>query len=191
MNKENKVLIILLMLPFFLFFSMNTEEESHTSPLVGYLGKVVNFLVLFGSLGFFLRKPLKSFLEGRGRDIDSSIKEAKKEQEETEKKYKQSVDRLQKLKEEFEEIRKAAEEEGQKRKEAIIRTSEKEAEKIKDFSRQEIEMFYQTKVRELKAYTAKLATELAQRNIKAKMTPERHSLLIDLSIAKLEDFHGK
>jgi len=195
MNTQSKVLIILLLLPFFLFLSMNTEtnteEESHSSPLVGYLGKVLNFLVLFGGLGFFLRKPLKSFLERRGQDIDSTIKEAKKEQEETEKKYKHSLDRLQKLKEELEEIRKTAEEEGQKRKETIIKTAEKEAERIKDFSRQEIELFYQTKIRELKAYTAELATELAKTNIKAKMTQERQSLLIDLSIDKLEDFHGK
>ena len=191
MNMKSKVLIIFLLLPFFLFFSTNTEEESRTSPLVGYLGKVLNFLVLFGGLGFLLRKPLKSFLDKRGQDIDTTIKEAKKEQEETKKKYKHSLDRLQRLKEELEEIRRSAEEEGMKRKEAIIKTAEKEAERIKDYSRQEIEMFTQTKIRELKAYTAKLATELAKTNIKAKMTPERQALLIDLSIDKLEAFHGK
>jgi F-type H+-transporting ATPase subunit b len=195
MNTQNKVLILLLLLPFFLFFSANTntdtEEESHSSALVGYLGKVLNFLVLFGSLGFFLRKPLKKFLEGRGKDIDSTIKEAKKEREDTEKKHKHSLDRLQKLKEELEEIRKEAEEEGKKRKESILLAAEKETERIKNFSRQEIEMFYQIKIRELKAQTAELATELAKTNIKAKMTPERQSLLIDSSIEKLEDFYGK
>ena len=190
MNKENKVLVILLLVPFFLFLSPE-EEESHASPLVGYLGKVLNFLVLFGGLGFLLRKPLRNFLERRGQDIDTTIKEAKKEQEETEKKYKHALDRLQKLQEELEEIRKAAQEEGQKKKEYILQTAEKEAEKIKDFTRQEIEMFTKTKVRELKAHTAELATELAESNIKAKMTPERQSLLIDLSIDKLEDFYGK
>ncbi len=190
MNKENKVLIILLLLPFFLFLSLE-EEESHASPLVGYLGKVLNFLVLFGGLGFLLRKPLLSFLERRGQDINTTIKEAKKEREETEKKYKHALNRLQKLKEELEKIRKDAEEEGQKRKESILLSAEKEAEKIKNFSRQEIEMFYQTKIRELKAHTAELATELAKTNIKAKMTPERQSLLIDLSIDKLEEFYDK
>jgi len=156
---------------FFPFFSTNTN--------------------IFGSLGFFLRKPLKNFLEGRGKDIDSTIKEAKKEREETGKKHKHSLDRLQKLKEELEEIRKEAEEEGKKRKESILLTAEKETERIKNFSRQEIEMFYQIKIRELKAKTAELATELAKTNIKAKMTPERQSLLIDSSIDKLEDFYGK
>ncbi len=190
MKTQNKVLIILLLLPFFLFFSPE-EEESHTSPLVGYLGKVLNFLVLFGGLGFLLRKPLKSFLERRGQDINTTIKEAKKEREETEKKYKHALDRLQKLKEELEEIRKDAEEEGQKRKDSILQMAEKEAGRIKNFARQEIEMFYQTKVRELKAQTVELATRLAKTNIKAKMTPERQSLLIDSSIDKLEDFYDK
>ncbi len=152
---------------------------------------MLNFLVLFGGLGFLLRKPLLSFLERRGQDINTTIKEAKKEREETEKKYKHVLGRLQKLKEELEEIRKGAEEEGQNRKESILQTAEKEAERIKNFARQEIEMFYQTKVRELKAQTAELATELAKANIRAKMTPERQSLLIDLSIDKLEDFYDK
>jgi F-type H+-transporting ATPase subunit b len=190
MNRENKVLIILLLLPFFLFFSPE-EEESHASPLVGYLGKVLNFLVLFGGLGFLLRKPLMSFLENRGQDIDTTIKEAKKEREETEKKYKHALDRLEKLKEELEKIRKDAEEEGQKRKKSILQAAEKEAERIKNFARQEIEMFFQTKVSELKTQTAELATGLAIVNIKAKMTPERQSLLIDSSIEKLEDFYEK
>ncbi len=189
MNKQNKVLIILLLLPFFLFLS--PEEESHASPLIGYLAKIFNFLVLFGGLGFMLRKPLKNFLESRGQEIDTSIKEAKKERKETEKKYKNVLDRLQKVKAELESIREGAEEEGRKRKDSILQTAEKEAGRIKDFARQEIEMFYLTKVRELKAQTAELATELARTNIEAKMTPERQSLLIDSSIDKLEDFYDK
>ena len=190
MKTQNKVLFILLLLPFFLFLSTE-KEESHASPLVGYLGKVLNFLVLFGGLGFLLRKPLLSFLERRGQEIDSTIKEAEKEREETGKKYKHVQGRLQKLKRELEEIRKDAEEEGKKRKESILQEAEKEAERIKNFTRQEIEMFYQTKVHELKAQTAELATGLAMMNIKAKMTPKSQSLLIDLSIDKLEDFCDK
>ena len=190
MNTENKVLFILLLLPFFLFFSA-VEEESHVSPLVGYLGKGLNFLVLFGGLGFFLRKPLLSFLERRRQDIDTTIKEVKVERLETEKKYRDSLDRLEKLQKELEEIRKAAEEEGQKRKESILQTAENESERIKNFARQEIELFTQTKVRELKAHTAELAAGLARANIKAKMTPERQSLFIDLSIDKLEDIYDK
>ena len=151
-------------------------------------------------MGFWGIGVLVHFLEafvfegGTGwekRQIQKEVERLKKEQEETEKKYKHALDRLQKLQEELEEIRKAAQEEGQKKKEYILQTAEKEAEKIKDFTRQEIEMFTKTKVRELKAHTAELATELAESNIKAKMTPERQSLLIDLSIDKLEDFYGK
>lgn len=190
MNKKNKVFIILLLVPMFLFFSTE-EEETHGSALVGYLGKVLNFLVLFGGLGYLLRKPLKSFLERRGQEIDTTIKEAKKEREETGKNYTQALDRLQTLQKELEDIRRDAEEEGLKRKTFILQTAERDAERIKDFTRQEIEMFHQTKVQELKAHTAALATKLAKTNIMEKMTPERQSLLIDSSIDKLEDFYAK
>jgi len=187
MNKGNKILLLLILLPLFLFFSLE-EEQSHASPLVGYLGKVLNFLVLFGGLGYLLRKPVKDFLERYGQEIDSTIKEVKKEREENEKNYKHARDRLQKLKKELEEIRKNAEEEGQKRKESILQAAENEAERIKTFARQEIEIFTQTKVHELKAQAAELATEIAKTNIEEKMTPEKQSFLIDLSIEKLGKF---
>ena len=190
MKTQNKILVLLLLLPFFLFFS-SVEEESHGSPLVGYLGKILNFLILFGGLGFLLRKPLLSFLEQRGQQIDNAIKEVKQERMETEEKYKDALGRLQMLKGELEEIRKNAEEEGQERKESILRAAETEAERIRNFARKEIEMFFQTKVCELKIQTAELATELAKTNIKAKMTPEKQALLIDASIEKLKEFYGK
>ena len=190
MKTQKRGLIILFLLPFFLFFSPD-EEESHGSSLVGYLGKILNFLVLFGGLGYLLRKPLLNFLERRGLDIDTSIKDAEQEQAETEKKYKQAVARLQELKKELEIIRRDAEEEGQKRKLSILDSAERETERIKNFTRQEIEMFYQTKISELKAYTADLSTGLAESNIKAKMTPEKQSVLIDLAIDKLEGFYDK
>jgi len=190
MKTQNKVLLILLLLPFFLFLSPE-EEESHVSPLIGYLGKVLNFLILFGGLAYLLRKPLLSFLERRGQEIDATIKEVKQERLETEERHKDALDRLQKLKGELEEIRKDAEKEGQIRKESILQAAETETERIKNFARQEIEMYFQTKVRELKVQTAELATELAKTNIEEKMTPEKQALLIDLSIEKLEEFYDK
>ena len=70
-----------------------------------------------------------------------------------------------------------------------FQATEQEAEKIKQFARQEIEMFHKAKVRELRVRTAELATALAKASLEEKMTPERQVLLIDQSIAKIEDLY--
>lgn len=188
--KSKHILVVLLVLPLFLYFSP-AEEESHSSSLLDYLGKVFNFVVLFGGLIYLLRKPLRSYLETRASNIQTSMKEVEEERVETENRLDQILERLKKLEEEIDGIRNEAEEEGQKRKESIIKAAQEEAEKIKHFAHQEIDAFSRAKVRELKARTAELATSMASANLKEKMTEERQSQMIDSSIAKLEDLYEK
>ncbi|MGD2294876.1 MAG: ATP synthase F0 subunit B [Candidatus Aminicenantes bacterium] len=183
-------LVVLLVLPLFFFFSLE-EEEPHGTPVLDYVGKVINFLILFGGLGYLLRKPLRRFLEQREQDIDSTMKEAERERQEAEERSGQALDRLQRLEKEIEEIRKDAEEEGRRRKEKVVQAAEKEAERIKHFTNQEISMYYSAKVTELKATAAEQATALAKKNLEKRMTPEKQDYLIDLSIAKLEDLYER
>lgn len=190
MNANKHILVILLVLPLFLFLS-SEEEESHSSSIMGYVGKVINFLVLFGGLAFLLRKPLKKFLDRRGQEIGTSIKEAKEERKENEKRFKEILGRLQRLEKEIVKIREHAEEEGRKRKESVFQAAEREADRIKHFAHQEIDMFYQAKIRELRLRTAEMATALAKKSIEERMTPEKQALLVDQSISKLEDLYEK
>lgn len=190
MKDKRRVLVIILVLPLVLGMAVE-EEEGHSASVMGYIGKVVNFLVLLGGLYLLLRKPLGEFLERRVREIDSAIREAKKDRQEMEEQVLKSSERLSKLEEETMKIRTNAQEEGIKRKEQILQAAEKEASKIREWNRQEIDMFYQTKVRELKIQAAEWATALARRNIEEKMTPEKQILILDLSIDKLEDMYEK
>ena len=188
--EKRKVLVILAVLPFFLFLSPS-EEESHSPSILGYVGKVVNFLVLFGGLIFLLRKPLREFLEKKAEGIRTAMKEAEEERKETADRLSQTLTRLQELGKEMEEIRRQAEEDGRKRKESIINAAHEEAERIKHFACQEIDLYSKTKIRELRAMTAEWATSLAKARLEEKMTPERQNSLIDSSIDKLEDLYEK
>jgi F-type H+-transporting ATPase subunit b len=190
MKDKRRALVILLVLPLLLGLAVE-EKEAHSSSVMGYVGKVVNFLVLFGGLYFLLRKPLGEFLERRAREIDSAIREAKKDRQEMEEQVLLSSERLSKLEEEIQKIRTDAQEQGIKRKEQVLQAAEKEASKIREWNRQEIDMFYQAKIRELKTQAAEWATALARRNIEEKMTPEKQILILELSIDKLEDIYEK
>ena len=190
MKHKREALVILLVLP--LLFGMAVEEEGgHSSSAVGFIGKVFNFLVLFGGLYFLLRKPLAEYLERRSREIDAAIREAKKDRREMEDQLQLAAQRLSKLEDEIQKMAADAREDGIRRKKQILQAADKEVARIREWNLQEIEMFHREKIKELRTQAAEWATAMARRRIEEKMNQERHLLVLDQSIDKLEDIYEK
>jgi F-type H+-transporting ATPase subunit b len=188
-NSTRKILLILLLLPFFIF--MVSADEEHSSNLRDFIGKTINFVVLFGGLAYFLFKPIRNFLQKRSKEIEQGLKEAEDAEREAELKLREARARLATLEEEIEKIKKEAEIEGGKEKERVIQLAQQEAERIKFFAKQEIEMLMRAGIQDLKQYTAELASALAEERIKKKMSPEDQSFFIDKSIEKLDELYEK
>jgi F-type H+-transporting ATPase subunit b len=186
---RKKILFVLLLLPFLVF--MSTEEEEHSSGFTDFLGKTVNFIILFGGLTYLLYKPIRSFLEKRGQDIKLSLREAEDSKKEAERKLKEIESRLAGLKKEIEKIMKEAENEGRKERDMTLQLAQQETERIKHFAKQEIDAIIRAGIRELREYTAVLATALAEERIKKRLSPEFQSLMIDRSIERLSELDEK
>jgi len=184
-----RTILILGMLPFFLFATH--PEEDHSSNSMVFIGKIVNFLILFGGLIFLLRKPLKKFLAGRAHDIENQLEEVRGSRLEAGRKLQDAGTRLEKIADEVEKIKKEAEEEGLHEKKNIIDAARLESERLKVLTRQEIEMLTRASIIELKRYTAELATSLASERIQKKITQAGQFALIDKSIGKLEKLYEK
>jgi len=189
MVKRKQILVILLLVPFFVFLA--SPEEGSSSNVMEFLGKSVNFIIIFGALAYFLYKPLRSFFEKRSREIKEAIKEAEDSRKEAEEKLQEMKIRLTGLEEEITKIKKDAEVVGLKEKTRIANLAQKEAERIKRLAQQQIELEVKAGIQELKEYTTELATALASERIKEKLTPEDHSLLIDKSIERLVKLYEK
>ena len=187
MTERRKILVVLFLLPFFIF--MVSAEEEHKSGFIDFLGKAINFIVLFGGLAYLLRKPLRSFLEKRSQDIQRTLKETEASRKEAEQKLQEAKAHLAGLEEEIEKMRKEAGVEGHRERERTIQLAQKEAEKIRYFARQEIEMLTRAGIQELKEFTAELAASLAEERIRKKMTLEDHTQLIDKSIERLSELY--
>jgi len=187
--EKRRMLFILLLLPFFIF--MSSVEEGHSSGFIDFLGKTINFIILFGGLTYILFKPIRNFLEKRSKDIENSLKDAEESKEETEQKVKEVKDRLSSLENEITKIMKESELEGHKEKEKIIQLAQKEAEKIKYFAKQEIEILIQAGIQDLKEYTAELASAIAEERIRKRMSPEGQSILINKAIKKLDKLYER
>lgn len=182
----NKKTFWVVLLTFPLFLSMSPENSAHSSNTMDFLGKVVNFTVLFGGLFLILRKPIKNYIEERIKKEDLSIKKAKKSRSESEEKLNIALRRVDKLSEEVRNIKKEAKQDGKKQKERIVKSAREEAERLKDLSRQEIDSIYTSVMKEIKAYAAEITIDEAAKRIKQRMTPELQSAIIDKSIERLD-----
>jgi F-type H+-transporting ATPase subunit b len=189
MIRKTPLVLILAVLPFLLF--MSVEEEHHDTNPMAFIAKVVNFLILFGGLAYVLRKPIKQFLEDRVVQISTTIRDAEESRHGAETDLEKTEKRLNELRQEVEELRKKALSDGEREKERIIRAAQEEGERMKEAVQHEIEMISRAGIRGLKEYAVTLAAAEALERIQKRLTPEKHTQLIDDSIERLENLHEK
>lgn len=189
MARKTSRVLIFVVLPFLLF--MSVEDKHHDSNPMAFIAKVVNFLILFGGLAYVLRKPIKQFLEGRAAEIDTTMRGAEESRHGAEKDLEQTAKRLHELSQEVEELKDKAVLEGQREKDRIIRVTQEEGARMKEAVQQEIEMISRAGIRGLKEFAVTLAAAEALERIQKRLTPEKHTRLIDDSIERLENLYEK
>jgi len=190
MMTKKQIILILVPIPIFLFM-LSPEEGSHSSHYAEFIGKMINFIVLFGGLAYLLRKPVIDFLQKRGQEIAKSLEEEADSRQESEKKLRKANIRLEKIAKEIEALKGEAEKEGQNRKKEIIHTAKQEAARMKKLATQQIDMLTKASIRELKEYVAELITASAEGRIQKRITQRKHTFLIDKSIEQIEKLYEK
>lgn len=185
------VLAALCVLALPLLLAASTEEGSHVSATMDFIGKVVNFLILFGGLTFLLRKPAKAMLIRQTAAVGDSIRQAESGRTEAESRAAASRAKVAGLAGEVAALKAEAEAEGKRESERIAKAARDEAERLKKLTRQELEAQVRHGVGELKSYAAARATDLARERIRQRLTPERQARLIDRSIDRLSRIHEK
>jgi F-type H+-transporting ATPase subunit b len=165
--------------------------SAEVSATADFLGKVFNFVLLFGGLGYLLRKPIKAMLTKRTADVGETIRSAANGRTASEALAEESQSKLAGLEGEVNQLKAAAEAEGKRETGRIAQAAAEEAERLKKFTRQELDEQARRGVGELKAYAAARAAEIARERIRRRLTPEAHAALIDKSIDKLSKIHAK
>ena len=189
MTTRHRIALIFIMIPFVLF--MSSEGEHHAATPMAFVGKVVNFLILFGGLTFLLYKPAKKFLAERALAIVRSLKEAKDSRSEAERTLEESWKRLTELSKEISQMDEEALVVGNKEKDQILLEAQKYSVRIREQAQLEIDMLSQASVKKLKEYAVSLAAEQALARIQKKITEQDHGELINKSIERLEKLHEK
>jgi F-type H+-transporting ATPase subunit b len=174
-----------------LFIGASPEEGGRAAASMGFLGKVVNFLILFGGLGFLLHKPVRALLEKRSADVRRSLDEAQASRVEAEEKRAAAGSRLDGVAAEIGRMKTEAASRGQLGKERIARAADEEGARLRDLAGREIDAQARAAVRELKAFVADAATSIARERIRAGLAAGDQAELVDKSIERLSRLNEK
>ncbi len=153
--------------------------------------KAVNFLILFGGLGYLLYKPVRAILEKRTSDVRHSLDEAASARAEAEGKRLEAKGRLDGVAAEIDRMRTDSASRGRQEKDRIARAAEEEGARLREFAAREIDLQTRAAVRELKSFVADSATSIARERIRAALGPGDQSALVDKSIERLSRLNEK
>jgi F-type H+-transporting ATPase subunit b len=167
----------------------HAAEAASGSGGSGLAGKIINFVLLFGGLFLLLRKPLAGMLAKRTQDVARNLDEARQARREAEARLTEAKAKVAALESELQRTREKAEEDGRREKDRIRELAGQEAERLRSLAKLEVEAHLKAGVRDLKAYAAELAAQLAEERLKARLTAADQAGLIDKSIAKLKTLH--
>jgi len=149
------------------------------------LWKVANFVLLAAGLGYLIYKKGIPFFGARGREIRQAIEEASRMKAEAEARAAEIEQRLANLAAEVETLRQNARQETAAEAERAGVRLRQDLEKIQSQAEQEIASAGRAARQELRRHAADLAVELAEQQIRSRMSPEVEDRLVGAAIQEL------
>lgn len=145
-------------------------EQNPAEGAIGTLFRWLNFLLVFGALGYLIAKHAPAWARRRAGAISGAMAEAAAAKAEAEKERRDAEARLARLEQEIAELRAAAQGESAAEAERIRARTREEIEKIDRAAQAEIEAAERAARMELKGMAARLAVERAGRLIRSELT---------------------
>jgi F-type H+-transporting ATPase subunit b len=166
------------------FFALFSAEGAYGIPLEVW--RTINLFIFLIVMFLLVRKPFAQAMLDRRTSIQSELKRAKAEKEESEKKLRDLQARFDRLQEETNEIRAAAEKEAQAEYSRLLKQTEEEAERLRLVASREIEGATKAAQLELKKFAAEKAVEMAEVIIRKELKEEDNARLVNDFAKELE-----
>jgi F-type H+-transporting ATPase subunit b len=179
-------LILATLLVCAVFAGAQESAETKTANEPSLVWKWANFAILAVGLGYLIAKNLPPFFRSRTSEIQKGITEAQQIKSDAEKRAREVESKVQRLGAEIEEFRTQARAEMQQEGERIRQETVKQIAHQEQQAQQEIEAAGKAARRQLKDYGAKLALDLAEQRIRARLNADTDAALVDGFIQDLE-----
>jgi F-type H+-transporting ATPase subunit b len=158
-----------------------TEQKSEPSDV----WKWANFLILAAGLGYLVKKHVPPMFRSRTTEIQKDISEAQAIKKDAEARAAAVDERVRALGAEMEQLRAQSKLEMQQEGDRIRQETARQIARHDAQAAMEIESAGKAARRELKEYAAKLALELAEQRIRARVDDRTESALVDAFVADL------
>ncbi len=141
--------------------------------------KWINFVILFGGLGWKLRKPLLNFLESRRQEIEEGLAMAAEARSKAQDKLAEVESRLAGMNEDIRQLKAEALQQAEEERVRILEGARMEARKILEMTSLEIEGIRKAARLELKGHVAELAVQMAEQRLKSAIGPDEHKKIVE------------
>jgi len=180
-SKSNVSIIIFLLIAVALFASVE-EEQAHHFDWYGFLGSVINAVILFGGLIYLLRKPIRELLNKRTLEVKTDIINRDKNLEKTSNQLKELQNRIDKIEREVQQIKDISRKKAEDEVKRIEELGKNECEKIKLLTKKEIDVRIESSIRRLKSKIADLTVEHFKKDIISELNDKSHDKIIEKNI---------
>lgn len=150
------------------------------------LWKWANFAILAIGLGYLIAKTMPAFYRSRTGEIQKSIVEAQQTKMDAERRAAEMDARLASLGSEIEKFRDRARSEMEREGERIRNETAAQIRRLEQQAAIEVESAGKAARRELRAFAAQLAVELAENRIRARLDPSAEAGMVDNFFGDLE-----
>jgi len=153
--------------------------ESHEAGSIwGFVGKVVNFVLLVGTLVYFLRAPIANYLASRHTQVRADLEAAAAMKRSAEAQIAEMEKKLQALPRELDELKARGQAEIAAEEVRIRELAEAERVRLVEQASREIEQKVRVAQRTLVEHAADLAVGVAQTKIKRDITTDDQARLV-------------
>ena len=180
------ILMLLLLAAVLVAMPALASEESDSAG-TEYIFKWINFFTVFAPAIYFGRKPLKAAFDAMRDEIRSDIVTSQQQKSEAEARIAEVETKLARLGEETERLRTEAKTEMAAQFTRIREGAKQETERIAQISKMEIESSRRAAGIELRAFSARLAVQLAEEKLRKQLTPAIHAKLFKSFVADLAE----
>ena len=157
--------------------ALAANEEEHGSVLDVVL-RWLNAAVLFGGLGYLLRKPASEFFEARRHAIQDGLGRAQRAQEESDRKLADIEARLTQLSADAAQIQEDAKASSEAERERIVADGKLEVGRAMEQSRAEIERLVRGFEQEIRTHMADLVIDGATERLRAQISEDAQRRII-------------
>ena len=179
------VFLVLNLIFVSIIFASSGGGEEGGSLVKEYAYKIINFVLIFGIIIYFARKPIKNMLKQRAEMIEKTLKEAQEAKELAQKALQEAQTRLQTKDKEIQEIISVSKQAGEQERQRLIEDSERLKERIFEQAKVNIEYELKGAKDAIKAEAVEIAMELAEKKIKEKLTKEGQEKLLQEALTKI------